>query len=157
MCFCANNLSPNIDKTKYVLFYTANFGTQELRNSLKFLGVMIEENLTWKSHGKLVQNKISKSVRMLFKTSCFLNSKSLQSIYFALFHPYINYINITWFSTRKDLPKQILSKLKQTARMISSDDISIWLRIVIKELNVLNVYRMNILQHFYLYSNSKAV
>ena len=71
MCFCANNLSPNIDKTKYVLFYTANFGTQEPRNSLKFLGVMIEENLTWKSHGKLVQTKFQKASECCLKQVVF--------------------------------------------------------------------------------------
>ena len=32
------------------------------KNSLKFLGDMIDENLTWKTHVELVENKISKSV-----------------------------------------------------------------------------------------------
>ena len=70
-------------------------------NSLKFLGVMINENLTWKTHIELVENKISKSAGILFKASRYLNSKSLQSIYFALAHPYINYANISWTSTNK--------------------------------------------------------
>ena len=50
-------------------------------NSLKFLGVMIDENLTWKTHVELVENKISKSVGILFKPSRSLNAKSLRSIY----------------------------------------------------------------------------
>ena len=70
--FCANKLSLNTDKTKYVLF-----------------------------HVELVENKISKSVGIHFKASRSLNSKSLQSIYFALVHPYINYANTAWANTNK--------------------------------------------------------
>ena len=32
---------------------------------------MIDENLTWETHVELVENKISKSVGILFKASCF--------------------------------------------------------------------------------------
>ena len=59
-----------------------------------------------------------------FKASRSLNSKSLQSIYFALIHPYINYANIAWASTSKTYLKRILGKQKRAARM-SSDDNSI--------------------------------
>ena len=103
--FCVNKLSLNTDKTKYVLFHKAkskdnlslvlpdlfiNDVKIKRENSLKFLGVMTDENLTWKTHIELVEKKISKSVGILFKASRYLNSKSLRSIYFALVHPYIN-------------------------------------------------------------------
>ena len=107
--FCANKLSLNTDKTKYVLFHKAkskgnlplvlpdlfiNNVKIKSENSLKFLGVMIDENLTWKTYVELGENKISRSIGILFKASRSLNSKSLRSIYFALVHPYINYANI---------------------------------------------------------------
>ena len=86
---------------------------------------MINEILTWKTHVELVENKISKSVGILFKASRSLNSKSLRSIYFALVHPYINYANIAWASTNKTFLNRILGKQKQVARIMSSDGISI--------------------------------
>ena len=103
--FCANKLSLNTDKTKYVLFHKAksrdnlplvlpdlciNNAKTKRENSLKFLGVMIDENLTWKTDVELVENKVSKSIGILFKASCFLNANCLRGIYFALVHPYIN-------------------------------------------------------------------
>ena len=117
-------------------------------NSLKFLGVMINENITWKTHVKLVENKISKRIGIVFKASLSLNSKSLLRIYFALVHPYIDYAieNIAWASTKKSFLKGILGKQKQAARLMSSD-ITIPLRLLIKELNILNVCQINILQH----------
>ena len=122
-------------------------GTIKRENSLKFLGVMIAENLIWKTHVELVENKISKSVGIVFKASRSLNSKFLRSIYFALVHPYINYANIAWASTNKTYLKGILGKQKQAARIMSSDDISIPSRLLMKELNIFNVYQINILQH----------
>ena len=116
-------------------------------NSLKFLGVMIDENLTWKTHIKLVENKISKNVGILFKASRYLNSKSLRSMYFSLVHSYINYAKIAWASINKTYLKRILGKQKQAARLMSSDGITIPSRLLGKELNILNVYQINILQH----------
>ena len=49
----------------------------KIENSLKFLGVMIDDNMTWKTHVELVEKRISKSVGILFKVSRSLNSKSL--------------------------------------------------------------------------------
>ena len=86
---------------------------------------MIDENLTWKTHVELVENKFSKNVGILSKASRYLNSESLRSIYLALVHPYINYANISWASTNKTYLKGILGKQKQPARLMSSDDISI--------------------------------
>ena len=108
---------------------------------------MIDENLTQKTHIELVENKTSKRVGILFKASCYLNSKSLRSICFAFVHPYINYANISWASINKIFFKIILGKQKQAAKLMSSDDISILSRLLIKELNILNVYQINILQH----------
>ena len=160
--FCANKLSLNTDKTKYVLFHKAkskdnlplvlpdlfiNDVKIKSENSMKFLGVMIDENVTWKTHVELVENKISKSVGIVFKASRSLNSKFLRSIYFALVHPYINYANIAWASTNKTYLNRILGKQKQATRIMSSDGISIPLRLLMKELNILNKYQINILQH----------
>ena len=52
-----------------------NYAKTKRDDSLKFLGVMIDENLTWKTHVELVENKSSKSVRIIFETNCSLNSK----------------------------------------------------------------------------------
>ena len=90
--FCANKLSLNTDKTNYVLFRKAkskdnlslvlpDFFINDVKikseNSLKFLRLMIDENVTWKTQVELVENKISKSSGILYKASRSLNSKSL--------------------------------------------------------------------------------
>ena len=120
MLICANKESSSGSPNVFI-----NDVKIKRENSLKFLGVMIDENLTWKTHVELVENKFSKNVGILSKASRYLNSESLRSIYLALVHPYINYANISWASTNKTYLKRILGKQKQPARLMSSDDISI--------------------------------
>ena len=35
--------------------------------SIKFLGVLLDENVTWKEHLKLIENKFAKSIGLLYK------------------------------------------------------------------------------------------
>ena len=35
--------------------------------SIKFIGVLLDENLSWKTHIKYIENKISKNIGILFK------------------------------------------------------------------------------------------
>ena len=46
---------------------TITFKNIEIKreNSVKFLGVIIDENLTWKNHIKVVEKKFSKDIGVL--------------------------------------------------------------------------------------------
>ena len=39
--------------------------------SIKFLGVLLDQNLTWKPHIKYIENKIAKNIGLLFKANHF--------------------------------------------------------------------------------------
>ena len=45
-------------------------------SSIKFLGVLVDENLTWIDHITLVENKLSKNLGLLHKAKNYLNKKS---------------------------------------------------------------------------------
>ena len=70
-------------------------------NSVKYLGVIIDENLTWKNHIEVVENTISKNIGVLYRASHLLDFKNLLKIYFSFIHIYISYANIAWASTFK--------------------------------------------------------
>ena len=80
--FLANKLPLNGEKTKYMLFHKltdqeniplklpslqldGNIIEREI--SLKFLGVILDEHLTWKKHIQLIENKISKMLVFFIK------------------------------------------------------------------------------------------
>ena len=93
---------------------TMTFNNIEIKreNSIKFLGVIIDENLTWKNHIEVVENKISKNIGVLYRASHLLDSKNLLNIYFSFIHIYISYANIAWASTFKTKPQGILKETR---------------------------------------------
>ena len=54
-------------------------------DNIKFLGVYIDQHLAWKTHVNFFVPKISKSVGLLYKAKYCLPSKSLLTLYYALF------------------------------------------------------------------------
>ena len=64
----------------------------EKATSIKFLGVMIDENISWRDHIKTVENK-------LYQAKQFLDENSLKTLYFSYIHSYLNYASIAWAST----------------------------------------------------------
>ena len=88
--FLANKLSLDVKKTKYVLFHkvticdslplqlpamTLNNIEIKSENSIKFLGVIIGENLTWKNYTEVVENKFLKILEFFTGLVIYLTSK----------------------------------------------------------------------------------
>ena len=89
--FLANKLSLNAKKKKKVLFHkvsmcdslpsqlpTMTFNNIKIKeeNSIKFLGVIIDKNLTWKNHIEVVENKISKILEFFTGLVIYLITKA---------------------------------------------------------------------------------
>ena len=98
---------------------TMTFNNIEIKieNSVKFLGLIIDENLTWKNHIQVVENKVSKNIGVLYRPSHLVDYKNLLKIYFSFIPIYISYANITWASTFKTKLQGILKKQKHAARI----------------------------------------
>ena len=105
-----NKLSLNVAKTHFILFKSSR---KKLRSELtlkikdqiisqveytKFLGVIIDSNLSWKQHINSVANKISKLTGILCKARHFVTRPLLKSIYYALIYPYIFHFHFISFS-----------------------------------------------------------
>ena len=110
-------------------------------NSVKFLGIIIDENLTWKNHIEVVENKISKNIGVLYRACHLLDFKNLPFIQI-----YISYANIAWASTFKTKLQGILKKQKHAARITSHADRFDHSRPLLKEMKALNVYLINLIQ-----------
>ena len=62
--------------------------------SIKFLGVFLDENLTRKDHIRYTENKIAKTIGLLFRFKLYLTKKCLLSLFYSYIHTYISYANI---------------------------------------------------------------
>ena len=127
---------------------TITFNNIEIKreSSIKFLGVIIAENLTQKNHIEVVENKISKNIGVLYRASHLLDFKNLLKIYFSFIHIYISYANIAWASTFKTKLQGILKKQKHAARITFHANRLDHARPLLKEMKALNVYQINLIQ-----------
>ena len=135
--FKANTLSINIRKTKFTLFHK-NFSKHgipvklpalivgstniERTSSVKFLGVMLDEHISWTDHIRTVENKIAKNIGLLYRVSQFLNEDSLKTVYFPYIHSFLNYANVAWGSTYATKLKRVYVKQKHTVRIVFNKD-----------------------------------
>jgi hypothetical protein len=107
----ANKLSINESKTKIVIFKCKNKSldsriTIKINNdiikqvpSVQFLGVTIDQKLTWSNHINSVLKSITKSTGMIAKLRDYTNKNTLKLIYYALVYPYLTYGNLVWGNT----------------------------------------------------------
>ena len=79
-----------------------------------FLGVVIDEHLTWIPHISNVTRKISKAVGIMYKASFCLNKRALLTLYYSLVYPYLQYCVSVWGSTyHTNLHRLILLQKKK--------------------------------------------
>ena len=102
-----NKLSLNVQKTKLMVFHRKQKQIKELNivingitiervESFNFLGLIIDEGLSWKKHTDVVRNKISKVVGILYRLNNICPRYILQTLYNSLIASYINYGLLLW-------------------------------------------------------------
>ena len=85
---------------------------------VKFLGILFDENLTWKCHINMVTNKLSKVIGILNRLKHVYPQNALLSIYHYLFASHLNYGLLLWGTHVNRV-----SKLqKKTVRIMSNSE-----------------------------------
>ena len=80
-------------------------------NVTKFLGVLIDENLSWKQQINDVSTKISKDFGILYKSRRIAKQPLLKQLYFSFIHCHLNYGNIAWGNTCKSKLEGLLTSI----------------------------------------------
>ena len=130
--FDVNKLSLNISKTKFIIF-----GNRPIKSGVKikiddveiervfetkFLGVIIDNKLNWKSHINYIRTKISKTIAIMYRIKPFLDQNSLHMLYSSLVLPYISYCVEVWGNNYKTVIQPIFILQKKAIRIASHSD-----------------------------------
>ena len=134
--FDYNKLSLNLAKTKIMLF---GYGKRDVQvkmeidgveiervHKMKFLGVMIDDLISWKSHIKLVQTKLSESIAVINKAKQALDHKSLHTLYCAQVSPYLMYCVEVWGNNYNTSLAPVTILQKKAIRVMSFIGLDIW-------------------------------
>ena len=111
-----------------------------ISNYAKFLGVIIDKNLTWYDHIHYISGKISKGVGIQSKLKYMLPISILRLIYNAIISPYISFCDIAWGGTYSSRLNSIRVLQNRAIRIISGNDESLHTPQLYYKTNCLNLF-----------------
>jgi len=127
--FCKNKLTLHPDKSRYIVYtrdkliniklggkslMRCGYGLQE--EGVKFLGVLIDENLDWKLQTKKVKKKIGKGNYLLWRYRNNLSTGMKKTIYESFVRTHLTYCLPVWGAKKTSE----LTELKKTIKRIWS-------------------------------------
>ena len=159
-----NRLSLNIEKTHYIVFNPGRRTLSETddlsingiklkrKNSTLFLGVKLDDKLSWKDHVQHIKLKIAKNIGILRKCREKFQRSTLISLYYCFIYPFLSYCIEVWGSVAKVYLNSIVKVQKICCRMICFSSRRSPSAPLFKLLNVLcmsNIYKYSILLLMY--------
>ena len=132
--FKANKLSINIDKTKWTIVYPTSKKHSipiklldlytdgiaiERETVTKFLSVLMDENVTWKTNTDTFCTKISISICILYRARLRISIKQLTQLYILYAYSYLKYANLARSFTQKTNWFTLYCKRKHSIRLLS--------------------------------------
>ena len=127
---CANKLSLNINKTAFSICSTkavTDVRRVKIRNveinlvnNFKFLGIIIDSNLSFSSHYQNICIKTSRSSSVLSKLAYYVPQPILRKLYQTMIYPHLNYGIEIWGNSYKTGIKRLQRIQNKCIKIISS-------------------------------------
>ena len=120
----ASKISLNVTKTEMVIFkskqkkFEGDFKIKLCRKrlypteSVKYLGVKIDTNLSWQYHINDLSIKLNRANAVLSEARKYVSLKILRSIYFAIFDSYLSYCCLVWAQNYSTIQQIIILQKK---------------------------------------------
>merc|ERR1712055_528431 len=157
ICLASNKLTLNTEKSKFMvvtnkksipkLSIKVNNIPLKTCDSYKYLGVMIDKNLDWKSHVKYISTKISKACGALAKIRNCVSIDVLKNVYHALVHSYLRYGILVWGHAVPSVLKPLEILANKAIRIMTFAPFgAVDLKPVYKQLKILEVPKICLLE-----------
>ena len=88
--------------------------------SVKYLGVKLDTNLSWKYCVNNLSIKLNRANTLLFKIKKYVSVKILRSIYFAIFDSYLSYCCLVWALNCSTIQQIIILHKKAIFRILKN-------------------------------------
>ena len=123
-----NKLTLNVQKTSYMIFsgknnnysFNIKFGGEELHqcSEFKYLGVILDDRMSWMPHIRKLEKKISSSVWALSRLRSLVPETTMRRIYYGLLHPHFKYCISCWGGATTNKLKKLISLQKRAIKTI---------------------------------------
>ena len=146
---CSNRLSLNVSKTEFIIFKPPRKSLQKRitlklngvtlyeSKKIKYLGIIMDDRLTWKYHIYELCKKLSKSIGVIYKMRKLCHESVKLSLYYSLVHSYLNYGTCVWGSSADIYLNKIRILQKKVIRIISNAELNDHTNPIFRRLKVL--------------------
>ena len=147
----ANKLSININKTNYIIFHSPQkpipphtsikIGKNHITRVkyVKFLGLLLDDTLSWKYHLSELSKKLARTCGVLYKIRPFLPTEILVCLYNSLFRSFLQYGITVWGQTCASYIDPITKLQKKAIRIISNQSLLCQTTPIFKTLKLLKL------------------
>ena len=124
-----NGLKLNIKKTKYMLFTNRpkieidvklNGTLIERSVCERFLGVLVDDNLSWSNHIKSLASKISRNSGIMYKLKGIVPDSVLKTLYNSFIQSNLNYCSTVWGLRSKNSVEPLFRAQKKAIRTVEN-------------------------------------
>ena len=148
-----NKLSLNYNKTTYIVINkNPNLSLEKEMNILinknkitrskfvRYLGVLLDENLLWSYHVKYLETQLARFSGILYKIRNFLNFNTIRMMYHSLIYTKLNYGIICWGTCSKTLLNKLKIRNNNILRAMTYHDKYCKIELLHQETNLLKIY-----------------
>ena len=149
----ANKLIINLTKTHSMLFTNkrvdrkiiikANNTNLEQKTECKFLGVIVDDGITWKSHINHISSKITKTLAILRLLKYTFPKHISKTLYMSLIQPYLNHCNTIWGATDKTIIEPLFRLQKKAIRLVNRAHYLEHTKPIFVSMKILTVYQLH--------------
>jgi hypothetical protein len=148
--FKANRLSLNHKKTKFIHFsknpkkFTIHINAIQIEqvDCFRFLGILIDEKLSWSSHVNMLKGRIARAIGILKRIYKLISKKERLLIYNAFINSHLSYCIEAWGSAGR-VHMNVLAKLQKKPIGIVGSGLGAEYDHKLKKLNVLKLDRLH--------------
>ena len=127
----ANKIALNVAKTEFLFFRSPNKNITDFpklkidgkllhpSQTVKYLGVPIDEFLSFNQHSNYLMNKLRRNNGMLSKIRHFVPTNVLRSIYFSIFEAHLSYCCTVWGQKGNCIVDKLISLQNKALRILS--------------------------------------
>ena len=109
---------PRMKKVDFDLKLKSNGKRLYPTKSVKYLGIKIDERLTWIEHMNDIAIKLNRGNAMLYKLREYVNTRVLKSIYHAIFDCHLNHANTVWGQNKYSLNRFFLLQKRKPSELL---------------------------------------
>jgi hypothetical protein len=146
--FQSNQLTLNIKQTKLMLLGTIpalskfknislTYGNNniEIVNKFKYLGVILDSNLSWCEHVNYMSSNVSKRIGVIYRVRNYLPCNTVNMLAKALVFPHFDYCSTVWSNFTVNHHKELQILQNRLARVLLHADIRTPIDKMMEDLN----------------------